>query len=156
MFPSCSHLRRRAASASSGKLIDLCEGEVSAGRTVETGVKRVVSLTRHRGGLAESGLQAGSILPPNVSALSPSRRRPVPGGSVAGHASVQLGSEPVDLPGQLGVPRTLTGKKLEVPVKRLLQGVEAGKAVDPATVDRPAVLDWYVEFALRTRKRWAR
>ena len=115
-----------------------------------------MSLTRHRGGLAESGLQAGSILPPNVSALSPSRRRPVPGGSVADHASVQLGSEPVDLPGQLGVPRTLTGKKLEVPVKRLLQGVEAGKAVDPATVDRPAVLDWYVEFALRTRKRWAR
>jgi len=54
------------------------------------------------------------------------------------------------------VPRTLTGKKLEVPIKRLLQGVEAGKAVDPATVDRPAVLDWYVEFALRTRKRWAR
>jgi acetoacetyl-CoA synthetase len=54
------------------------------------------------------------------------------------------------------VPRTLTGKKLGVPIKRLLQGVEAGKAVDPATVDRPAVLDWYVEFALRTRKRWAR
>jgi hypothetical protein len=35
VFPSCSHLRRRADPASSGKLIDLCKGEVSAGRIVK-------------------------------------------------------------------------------------------------------------------------
>ena len=36
VFPSCSHLRRRADPASSGILIGLCKGEVSAGRIVET------------------------------------------------------------------------------------------------------------------------
>jgi acetoacetyl-CoA synthetase len=43
------------------------------------------------------------------------------------------------------VPRTLTGKKLEVPIKRILQGVPLEKAVAVGVVDRPDVLDWYVE-----------
>ena len=34
-----------------------------------------------------------------------------------------------------GVPHTLTGKRIEVPVKRLLQGTALDKAVNPGSVD---------------------
>jgi acetoacetyl-CoA synthetase len=43
------------------------------------------------------------------------------------------------------IPRTLTGKKLEVPIKRILQGVPLEQAVAVGVVDRPDVLDWFVE-----------
>ena len=46
---------------------------------------------------------------------------------------------------------TLTGKKLEVPIKRLLQGVAADTAVNRATVANPDVLDWYIDFAAAFR-----
>jgi acetoacetyl-CoA synthetase len=48
-----------------------------------------------------------------------------------------------------GVPHTRTGKKLEIPVKRLLQGQEAAAVVDPRVVDDPEVLEWYVRQAAR-------
>ncbi|MFE0421921.1 acetoacetate--CoA ligase [Streptomyces sp. NPDC058953] len=41
------------------------------------------------------------------------------------------------------VPHTLTGKRLEVPVKRLLQGESPAKAVNPGSVDRPELLTYY-------------
>jgi acetoacetyl-CoA synthetase len=44
------------------------------------------------------------------------------------------------------VPHTLTGKRLEVPVKRLLQGVPASRAVNAGIVDRPDVLDFFVRL----------
>ncbi|MGW5676791.1 acetoacetate--CoA ligase [Streptomyces sp. NPDC003860] len=50
------------------------------------------------------------------------------------------------------VPHTLTGKRLEVPVKRLLQGAALSKAVNPGSVDKPDLLAFYVELA-RTRRR---
>lgn len=37
------------------------------------------------------------------------------------------------------IPHTRTGKKLEVPVKRLLQGVDPARVVDPAVVDDPTL-----------------
>jgi acetoacetyl-CoA synthetase len=43
-----------------------------------------------------------------------------------------------------GVPRTLTGKKLEIPVKRILQGAEVDGAVSDGAVDRPELLSWFV------------
>jgi acetoacetyl-CoA synthetase len=46
-----------------------------------------------------------------------------------------------------GVPRTLTGKKLEIPVKRILLGAKPGDAVDLGAVDQPALLDEFVAFA---------
>ncbi|MFJ5809570.1 acetoacetate--CoA ligase [Streptomyces sp. NPDC093093] len=49
------------------------------------------------------------------------------------------------------VPHTLTGKRIEVPVKRLLQGAPLAKAVNLGSVDRPELLDFYAELA-RTRK----
>ena len=46
-----------------------------------------------------------------------------------------------------GVPHTLSGKKLEVPIKKLLRGTPLEKAANPASVDDPGVLRWYADFA---------
>ncbi|MGV0787349.1 acetoacetate--CoA ligase [Mycolicibacterium sp. XJ2] len=43
-----------------------------------------------------------------------------------------------------GVPHTRTGKKLEVPIKKLFQGADAAKVVERSAVDDPDLLDWYV------------
>ncbi|MFI9065838.1 acetoacetate--CoA ligase [Streptomyces sp. NPDC053429] len=45
------------------------------------------------------------------------------------------------------VPHTLTGKRIEVPVKRLLQGTPMDKAVNIGSVDRPELLAFYEELA---------
>jgi acetoacetyl-CoA synthetase len=45
------------------------------------------------------------------------------------------------------VPHTLTGKRLEVPVKRMLRGTPLERAANPASVDDPDVLRWYERFA---------
>ena len=50
-----------------------------------------------------------------------------------------------------GIPHTLTGKKLEVPVKKLLAGQDLTGAFDPGSVDDPGLLDWFGEFATRRR-----
>jgi acetoacetyl-CoA synthetase len=46
-----------------------------------------------------------------------------------------------------GIPHTRTGKKLEIPVKRLIQGQELSAVVDPRSVDDPGLLDWYATHA---------
>jgi len=46
-----------------------------------------------------------------------------------------------------GVPHTLTGKRLEVPVKKLMTGVPLERAANLAAVDAPDTLRWYAEFA---------
>lgn len=46
-----------------------------------------------------------------------------------------------------GVPHTLTGKRIEVPVKRLLQGTSLEKAVNPGSVDDLGVLRFYERLA---------
>ena len=43
-----------------------------------------------------------------------------------------------------GVPHTRTGKKLEVPIKKLFQGGDSAKVVERSAVDDPALLDWYL------------
>lgn len=48
------------------------------------------------------------------------------------------------------IPHTLTGKRIEVPVKRLLQGAPLAKAVNPGSVDNLDLLHFYEELA-RTR-----
>ena len=45
------------------------------------------------------------------------------------------------------VPHTLSGKKLEVPIKKLLRGMPLEKAANPASVDDPEALRWYARFA---------
>ncbi|WP_069773933.1 acetoacetate--CoA ligase [Streptomyces sp. LUP30] len=46
-----------------------------------------------------------------------------------------------------GVPHTLTGKRIEVPVKRLLQGTPLEKAVNPGAVDDLGLLHFYEDLA---------
>jgi acetoacetyl-CoA synthetase len=48
-----------------------------------------------------------------------------------------------------GVPRTLSGKKLEVPVKRILQGVDPEWAASRGSLANPDVLDAYQAFVDR-------
>ncbi|GAA3545058.1 acetoacetate--CoA ligase [Streptomyces osmaniensis] len=48
------------------------------------------------------------------------------------------------------VPRTLTGKKLEVPVKRILQGARVDDVSSAGAVTHPEMLHWFAEFARRT------
>jgi len=45
------------------------------------------------------------------------------------------------------VPRTLSGKVLEVPVKRILMGQPADKAASRESLANPAALDYFVELA---------
>ncbi|GAB2978488.1 acetoacetate--CoA ligase [Nocardioides montaniterrae] len=42
-----------------------------------------------------------------------------------------------------GIPHTRTGKKLEVPVKKVLLGQDLSGALDPGSVDAPELLEWY-------------
>jgi acetoacetyl-CoA synthetase len=44
------------------------------------------------------------------------------------------------------LPHTLTGKRLEVPVKRLLQGTPLEKAVNPGSVDDVGLLEFYARL----------
>ncbi|MFJ8931129.1 acetoacetate--CoA ligase [Streptomyces sp. NPDC102364] len=46
-----------------------------------------------------------------------------------------------------GVPHTLTGKRIEVPVKRLLSGTPLEKAVNPGSIDNLELLKFYEEIA---------
>ncbi|MFF4352876.1 acetoacetate--CoA ligase [Streptomyces sp. NPDC001530] len=48
------------------------------------------------------------------------------------------------------VPRTLTGKKLEVPVKRILQGARVADVSSEGAVTHPQMLSWFADFAGRT------
>ncbi|HWM63192.1 MAG TPA: acetoacetate--CoA ligase, partial [Solirubrobacterales bacterium] len=45
------------------------------------------------------------------------------------------------------VPRTLSGKVLEVPVKRILRGTPPEQAASRDSLANPAALDWFVELA---------
>ncbi|NNH70407.1 acetoacetate--CoA ligase [Nocardia uniformis] len=42
-----------------------------------------------------------------------------------------------------GIPHTRTGKKLEVPLKKLLQGADISGVISPAAIDAPELLEWY-------------
>jgi acetoacetyl-CoA synthetase len=48
------------------------------------------------------------------------------------------------------VPRTLSGKVLEVPVKRILMGQPADKAASRDSLQNPKALDYFVELAAET------
>jgi len=46
-----------------------------------------------------------------------------------------------------GIPYTLTGKKLEVPIRRILMGADPDKAVNRAALSNPASLDYFIRYA---------
>ncbi|WP_405734651.1 acetoacetate--CoA ligase [Streptomyces sp. NBC_01537] len=47
------------------------------------------------------------------------------------------------------IPHTLTGKRIEVPVKKLLQGTPLAKAVNAGSVDNPDLLRFYEDLGRR-------
>jgi acetoacetyl-CoA synthetase len=47
------------------------------------------------------------------------------------------------------VPRTLNGKKLEVPVKKILRGIPVERAANPDALANPRALDFFVDLAPR-------
>ncbi|MEQ4717958.1 acetoacetate--CoA ligase [Nonomuraea sp. B19D2] len=51
-----------------------------------------------------------------------------------------------------GIPHTRTGKKLELPVKRLLQGMPAERVVDPSAVDAPELIRFYADLGSSHRE----
>ena len=47
------------------------------------------------------------------------------------------------------IPRTLSGKKQELPIKKLLLGQPLAAVVNQDAMANPACLSWYVDFAQR-------
>jgi acetoacetyl-CoA synthetase len=45
------------------------------------------------------------------------------------------------------VPRTLSGKVLEIPVKRILMGTPPERAASRESLANPEALDWFVALA---------
>ncbi|MBR9919466.1 MAG: acetoacetate--CoA ligase [Bacteroidetes bacterium] len=45
------------------------------------------------------------------------------------------------------IPYTISGKKLEAPVKKILLGMPVGKAANPDSMKNPGSLDFFIEFA---------
>jgi acetoacetyl-CoA synthetase len=56
---------------------------------------------------------------------------------------------PDEIFGIEAVPRTLSGKVVEVPVKRILMGVPAERAASRGSLANPEALDWFSELATR-------
>jgi acetoacetyl-CoA synthetase len=53
---------------------------------------------------------------------------------------------PDDILAVPGIPRTLTGKRLEIPIKRILLGAAPGEAAQQSSIDRPELLDAFVAY----------
>jgi acetoacetyl-CoA synthetase len=49
------------------------------------------------------------------------------------------------------IPTTLTGKKLEVPVRRILMGMPVEKAANRDAVANPRSLDYFIDYAKSQR-----
>jgi len=47
------------------------------------------------------------------------------------------------------IPRTLSGKKQELPIKKLLLGHPVDKVINRDAMANPGCLEWYIEFARR-------
>jgi len=47
------------------------------------------------------------------------------------------------------IPRTLSGKKMELPVKKLLMGADAARVMNRDAMANAASVDWFVDFAAR-------
>jgi acetoacetyl-CoA synthetase len=67
---------------------------------------------------------------------------------------IRTGASPRHVPDDIlvvaGIPRTLTGKRLEIPIKRILLGTAPADAVQKSSVDRPELFDGFVQYR-RTR-----
>jgi len=70
-------------------------------------------------------------------------------------AAIRTALTPKHVPNEIvavpEVPRTLSGKKLEVPIKRLLLDESIDRIVNRDALANPGSLAWYVQFAQRIR-----
>ncbi|MDX1892794.1 acetoacetate--CoA ligase [Mycolicibacterium sp. 050158] len=66
--------------------------------------------------------------------------------------AVRDGASPRHVPDDViavaGIPRTMTGKRLEIPIKRILLGANPSDVLTPSSIDHP---DWLGEFAEHAR-----
>ena len=82
-------------------------------------------------------LQPGIVLDQNLVELIQQQIRAKASGRHVPDAVVQVSD----------IPRTLTGKKIEVPVRKQLLGVEAAKVSHPDAMQNPASLDFFIAYA---------
>jgi acetoacetyl-CoA synthetase len=65
--------------------------------------------------------------------------------------AVRVGASPRHVPDDViavsGIPRTMTGKRLEIPIKRILLGAKPSDVLTPSAVDRPELLGEFEEHA---------
>ena len=66
-------------------------------------------------------------------------------------AAIRKGASPRHVPdailGVPGIPRTMTGKRLEIPIKRILLGAKPADVVSASAVDKPDLLAVFAEYA---------
>ena len=66
-------------------------------------------------------------------------------------AAIRNGASPRHVPDDIlgvpGIPRTMTGKRLEIPIKRILLGAKPADVVSPSAVDKPDLLAVFAEHA---------
>ncbi|MBO4254194.1 acetoacetate--CoA ligase [Streptomyces griseorubiginosus] len=71
--------------------------------------------------------------------------------------AIRTGASPRHVPDEIievpGIPHTRTGKKVEVPIKRLLQGAPVEQVVNPAAVDAPDLIDCFARLGAERRNR---
>lgn len=70
-------------------------------------------------------------------------------------APVRQNASPRHVPHEIiqvaGLPHTRTGKRLEVPLKRMKQGADPESVVQRTALDDPALLEPFLELARRRR-----
>jgi acetoacetyl-CoA synthetase len=66
-------------------------------------------------------------------------------------AAIRTSASPRHVPDDViavpGIPRTMTGKRLEIPIKRILLGAKPADVVSRSSVDRPDLLDVFAEHS---------
>jgi acetoacetyl-CoA synthetase len=69
------------------------------------------------------------------------------------HNAIKVALSPRFIPNEIfqvaEIPRTLSGKKQELPIKKLMLGQPLEKVVNKDAMANPGCLDWYVELAKR-------
>jgi len=67
------------------------------------------------------------------------------------HGAIRQGLGPRYVPSQTlqvaAIPRTLSGKKMELPVKKLLLGADPAKVMNRDAMANAAAVDWFIEYA---------
>jgi acetoacetyl-CoA synthetase len=49
------------------------------------------------------------------------------------------------------IPYTISGKKVEIPIKRILMGEKPEAVISSDALRNPSAIDWYVDFTKKLR-----